>query len=205
MGTGIKDKLREILIVRPKRNRNKNMDFTIIANDCAGGVICHELGCRFNSPTINLYMDAPDYIKFINDIHYYIDQPMIEVNNSGRDYPVAMLGDIRLYLVHYRSVEEAQKKWDIRKKRINWNNIFYMMSDRNGCTNAEARAFDDFHADKKLFYAHKKNWGDKPVECLALVKGMEKRDCVPETMLFTNKWTLKKPIDSYNYVRWLNE
>lgn len=46
------------------KKRLANRNFTILCNNCVGGVILHELGERFNSPTVNLFFGAEDYIKF---------------------------------------------------------------------------------------------------------------------------------------------
>ena len=48
---------------RIRREKLKNNDFTIISSECAGGVIYHDLGLRFDSPTINLWFKPDDYLK----------------------------------------------------------------------------------------------------------------------------------------------
>ena len=45
-------------------NALKNKDFTIISHNCVGGVIYHDLGLKFNTPTINLFFMAKDFIKY---------------------------------------------------------------------------------------------------------------------------------------------
>ena len=42
--------------------------------------------------------------------------------------------NLTLYLVHYSSVEEGEKKWNERKQRINWDNIAIIDTDREGMT-----------------------------------------------------------------------
>lgn len=95
------------------RNRFINQNITILSMNCTGGILYHDLGLQFLSPTVNLYIKAQDFIKFCENLKYYlsIDQ-MIQCKEPGivedRKYPVAYLGDILLYLVHYHTVEEAQ-------------------------------------------------------------------------------------------------
>lgn len=36
------------------RLRLQNKDFSIISNHCMGGIISHDLGLEFKSPTVNL-------------------------------------------------------------------------------------------------------------------------------------------------------
>ena len=62
----IKEKLRDVTNKIWDRNRKKinkkyrselkNKDFTIFSCNCTGGVLYHDLGMKFLSPTINLYM-----------------------------------------------------------------------------------------------------------------------------------------------------
>lgn len=49
------------------KNNIKNKDFTIFSSNCTGGVLYHDLGLEFLSPTINLYMNCEDFIKFCED------------------------------------------------------------------------------------------------------------------------------------------
>lgn len=75
------------------RNQSRlvNQNFTIISQNCVGGVIYHELGKQFTSPTINMYMDVPDYIKFISNLKENITSDFIEVK-SDYSYPCAEIG-----------------------------------------------------------------------------------------------------------------
>ena len=71
--------MRDQLINRPNRVRLKNHGFTIMASDCTGGMIYHDLKERFDSPTINMFLSASDYLKFISQPQAYLDFPMREV------------------------------------------------------------------------------------------------------------------------------
>ena len=59
-----------------KENRNRLVfdrenPFSIISSNCVGGVILHELGLKFNTPTINLFFVPRDYLEFIQNLKYY--------------------------------------------------------------------------------------------------------------------------------------
>ena len=75
------------------------------------------------------------------------DEEIIE----DRSYPVAYLGDLTLFLVHYHSIEEAQKKWDERKRRINWENIVIINTDREGMTEELKGRFEKLPYRKVMF------------------------------------------------------
>lgn len=142
----IRNLMRDIAINSNNCRRLTNHDFTLISSDCTGGMIYHDLKQKFLSPTINMYFDAKDYIKFIKNTKAYLDMPMVELKEESREegYPVALLKDIKLHLVHYISIEDAQKKWNERKQRINWDNCFYIMNDRNHCSLESMKDYDDF-------------------------------------------------------------
>lgn len=142
----IRNQLRDIAVNNGKRSRLANRDFTLISSDCTGGMVYHEFKQQFRSPTVNMYFDAGDYIRFIKNTREYLDASMVGLADESRreGYPVAMLGDIRLHLVHYASVGEAREAWDRRKRRINWDNCFYIMNDRNGCTPEDMKDYDTF-------------------------------------------------------------
>lgn len=116
MNKKIKQKYRKILRGRiDKKNRSllKNRDITIISANCVGGVIYHDLGLAFNSPTINLFFSASDYVKFVSNFKHYLQCELVETS-SEFDYPCALCDDIVLHMVHYHSFEEGKMKWEER-------------------------------------------------------------------------------------------
>ena len=111
----IKNILRKCIrynLKRKNRKNLKNFDFTIISNNCLGGVISNELGQRFNSPTINLFFDSTDFLKFIKNMEHYLDYEWKDISSDKDTYPKAKIDDITLNLVHYNSFEEAKLKWN---------------------------------------------------------------------------------------------
>ena len=68
-------------VPKNKRDRKRlvNKDFTIIASNCTAGILYHELGLKFLSPTINLYMEGDDFVKFCTNINYYLNVEMSQV------------------------------------------------------------------------------------------------------------------------------
>lgn len=113
-----------------------------------------------------------------------------------------MLGDIKLHLVHYVSVEQAQVKWNERKERINWNNCFYIMNDRNYCTPDDMRDFDDFITGggyRGVLFTH------KPYEELKssfYIRGSEEKEYVDIMASYTS--LLRRRLDQFDWVGALN-
>lgn len=119
-------------------------DVSLISMNCVGGIMYHDCESKFLSPTIDLYFSASDFIKFVNYLDLYLaETPRVVM---GTKFPVGVLGDIKLYFMHYDNTEEALKKWEERKARINKNRIFVIMVDRNGLSDKD---FEDF---KKIKY-----------------------------------------------------
>lgn len=86
----MKEQLREF---RNKifRRRLKNRDFTIIANNCIAGCVYHDLGLRFDTPTVNLYIPFPDYILFLKNLKELVYAKFIQLP-SVNGHPVGLLG-----------------------------------------------------------------------------------------------------------------
>lgn len=187
-----------------KRLTDKAKGASIISMNCNGGIISHNLGLRFLSPTVNLYMNAEDFIKFCEKLKYYLSvEKMVECKDSdvigNRKYPVAYLDDLKLFLVHYNSVEEAQKKWDDRKKRINWDNVAILNTDREGMTDDLKERFEKLPY-KKVMFVHKLD--EKHPSCF-YIKGYENENCVG-IITDPEGWRGKRAIDQFDYVSFLN-
>lgn len=112
------------------KSRLKNHDFTIIAPNCSAGLIYHRLGHKFLSPTINLWFEDSHYLKFCQNLRYYLQLPLQFIIDSNVNYPIAMCGDVKIYFNHYKTKEEALYKWDERKRRVNWDNLYLIGDDR---------------------------------------------------------------------------
>lgn len=78
------------------RKRLQKKEISILCNNCTGGFILHDLGLRFDSPTINMFFHGLDFFDFIEHFEHYIKQPLIQIENprydkNAPDYPVAIL------------------------------------------------------------------------------------------------------------------
>ena len=103
-----------------KRNRKrlKNHNISLIASNCTGGVILHDLGLRYHSPFVNLWMKPKDFIIICQNLREYMDCELEFIQEEGIGYPVGLLNDVRIYFQHYETEDEARTKWEQRKKRL---------------------------------------------------------------------------------------
>lgn len=131
------------------QKRNHNNDFSLIVHTCVGGVIYHRLGLRFLSPTINLWLQIADYVKLCSNLEYYMEKN-IEFVESDKKYPVGRIDDITIYFEHYHSEEEAREKWEDRKKRINYNNLYGIAMIHNSKEYEIIKPLLDHNRFKKL-------------------------------------------------------
>ena len=138
------------------RKRLKNKDFTIISKSCWGGVVYNMLGLRFDSPFINLDCDDKDFYKVATNLKTYMSYELKFVHSIEK-YPTAYLGDVLLRFVHYHSDDEARDKWNERRERIHYDNIFFLVSDRpNGdkiVTDDEIRAVAELPFRGKVVFS----------------------------------------------------
>lgn len=183
------------------RIKLKNKNFTLIASNCNGCFICHDLNVRFNSPFVNLYLDARDFIKYLKNMEHYNNCELSFINKENIDYPVGMLDDIKLYFVHYESEEQARSKWIERSKRINLENLFILMTDRDGCTKDDLIEFDNLPYKNKIVFTHVP-YDD--IKSAVYIKGFEKDNEVGMCFKFKNRFTGKKYYDDFDYVSWFN-
>ena len=101
---------------------------SIISSNCIGGIMYHDLGLLFSSPTVNLFFKHDDYISFLENLEGFLSCSPKEIKLDGYNYPVGELTykeiTIKLFFMHYKTFEEAYAKWEERKKRIDFNNLF---------------------------------------------------------------------------------
>lgn len=200
MSHGFKQFMRKGL---DKRNRARlnNPNPTVFASNCNGGVMTHDLGLQFRSPTVNLYIRPKEYVRFLGNLQHYLYEARF-VAGQGADYPVGILDDIRVDFVHYQSFDEAVAKWNSRLERIDLDNAFYVMTERDGCTHDDLVAFD------KLPYRNKVVFVSKPMPGIASafydpsfpVTGGE----VDVLSNYVSRLSGRRYLDAFDYVSFFN-
>lgn len=184
------------------RSRLKNKTFSLIASNCNGCCISHDLGLQFRSPFVNLCLDAGDFMKFLKDPQGYLAAPLEFPADTGKAYPVGVLKDIALHFMHYASAEEAAECWERRKKRIDWDNLFVLMADKDGCTEEILGEFDALPYRNKVVFTHV----PKPhISSAVYIPGFEEAGEVGNCDAFVNGFSGKKYFDYFDYVTWFNE
>lgn len=128
-------------------------EISLISMNCIGGIMYHDTQQKFLSPTVNLFFTPKDFLKFVENLDYYLS--IVPTVENGEKYPIGRLDDITLYFMHYNSAEEALSKWEERKKRVNKDKIFVIMVERDGFTQQDFEDFKKIKYPKLLFTRNK--------------------------------------------------
>lgn len=133
---------------------------SILSENCWGGITYNNIGIPFASPLINMSIANADYLKLMKNPKYYINDCELEFSRvdwnweESYQFPCYKLDDVELRMVHYRNFEEAKKKWNDRKKRINYDNILAMTYTDSY---REAEEFEQLPYKKKICFVSFEN------------------------------------------------
>lgn len=183
------------------RMKLHNKDITLIASNCTGAAILHDLNLKFNSPFVNLWLLPKDFLKFCERMDHYVAEELKFVKEDGIDYPVGLLDDIKIYFQHYSSKDEALQTWNRRKLRIDKRHLFIMFTDRDGCKYDDLVRFDHLGFKNKIVFVHKPL---PEINSSYYIPGFEHDNCVGHLLYFKNRFSYKKYYDSFNFVKWFN-
>ena len=118
------------------------------------------------------------------------------------NYPIGVLDDVNIYFQQYATEEEAREKWVERSKRINFQNLFIMFTDRDGCTYQDLCDFEALPYKNKVVFTHRLY---PEFDSAYYIRGWEKQECVGMCANYVNKFSWKKYYDQFDYVSWFNQ
>ncbi len=150
-----------------QRSKLKNRDFSIIGNNCFTGGMYHKFGLQYSTPTIWTYIFPDDYIRFLENLDWYLKQPLTfkkETSHemahrfrqmTGNAYPIGVLGDIEIHFMHYHSEAEAAEKWTRRSARLNRDDLFVVFSDGAEFRPELLERYEKLPYRRKIFFSSK--------------------------------------------------
>lgn len=155
----IKEIAKELLRMPLKqfmRRRLKVGNARIVSSMCAGGILSHDLGLQFLSPTINLII--PEFTAFCDGLEERLRGELVDRGVSVHGYPLAELDGFLIEGVHYHSFEELKEQWERRASR------FFAAEDEILLIASDAQVqipedMEAFHAlpYRKICYTSRKN------------------------------------------------
>lgn len=174
----LKIKTKRIGVIEENKKNYTQRGVTILSQNCVGGVFYHDMEQEFLSPTINLFFEAADFVKFVNQLQYYLS---LELKMSlEREYPIGVLDDIKVHFYHYTTADEAKEAWDRRKKRVNYSKIMVLSTDRDGFDHKVFDQWCEIPYAKVLFTANKDYAGHPDV---LYYPEFEKNGCVTNDLI----------------------
>lgn len=84
--------------------------FCIISDDCWGGQLYRQLKIPYLTPTVGLFIKPSDYLRYIEEFDL-IHQEDLKFIKTDKTYPVATLSGVEIHFMHYKSEEEARRKY----------------------------------------------------------------------------------------------
>lgn len=187
-----------------RRCRLRNKDFTIISSNCVGGVIYHDLGLKFRTPTVNLTISMSNMVRLAENLKWYMDQELVRCPHLEEKVgcPVGLLGGIPVNFVHYKTFKVGKEKWDERKRRINWDRIVIIGTERGDCDYETLRAFDSLPWPNKVVFTHV----DYPEFSSAYhIHGFEDEKELGGVVEGRPQRLFRRYIDEFDYVSFLNQ
>jgi uncharacterized protein (DUF1919 family) len=148
------------------KRRFASREFVVISNNCWGAEFYKWLDKPYNTPFVGLFIFGPDYIKLLENFDQYLCKDLRFINQSKWSektilYPIGVLDDVEIHFMHYKSEEEAVKKWNRRlnrMKKIPRKSYYFKICDRDHTTNAEIMRFYN------LPFEHKISFGTTPLK-----------------------------------------
>lgn len=184
-----------------KRLRLKNKNATIISSNCNGEYMYYDMKLPFLSPTINLSFDMNDYVKMLENLRWYMEQPIEPYEDDRFDFPCGMLADVEIRFNHYKTFEEAVEKWNERKKRINWDNLYVIAIDGDDCTEESLLRFDALPYQHKVIFTHLPR---PDIKSSFYLKGFEDQPGVGVVLYLKKGFWIRRYLDDFDYISFLN-
>lgn len=163
------------LTINMARAKLRVENVTIISQNCIGGVLYHDMGMQFASPTIDLFFSCPDFVRFVQALDYYLR--LEPVMSWGEAYPVGKLDDITIHFMHYNTCAEAKSAWQRRKQRVDLGRVLVLSTDMEGFTDQVYEQWRKITYPKILFTADSRYAEDPDILYFPQFK---KNRCVPD-------------------------
>ena len=173
---------------------------TIVCNNCLGGVISHNFGLRHCSPFVNLWIPTSHFIDMLKNIDTLANGSFVNITPNNNQYPIALLNSRwEIHFMHYKSYDEACKKWSERVDRLDVDNMYIILVETHSSTYEDLMQFDKLPFRNKIILAHKEYHN---IKCSVKIEGYDGVGKNGEILWPSNRWG-KCKYDSIDWLKFL--
>jgi uncharacterized protein (DUF1919 family) len=166
------------------------MVISIITNNCYGTQYYADEKHEYKTPFIGLFLFAPCYINFLENYTKYINEKLLQINESkygNFNYPIGKIGTSEIHFLHEKDFTSAKKKWKARKKRLDeFTKCIIKMCDRDLFDETILQRFLNLDHPHKILFISKK-WNDsryKNTDVIKIVKTEYNNECSDGILLY---------------------
>ena len=158
-----------------RRRKIKNRHFSIICNNCWGGLFYQRFGMKYESPTIGMVIPPKDFVRFCANLKYYlsIDVKPLDIEKAvnielfksleishQKKMILGKIDDVEICFLHYESFADASEKWNKRRERVHAP-VIIKFNDNNGMVMDDLEAFNQATVNNKtIFTTYRKDFYD---------------------------------------------
>lgn len=186
----------------------RKSNISILSNSCIGGKIYNKLALETLSPTKNMYCLGEDFVKFCNNIEYYVRQEMIPIQNDeitggtiGLEdfFQKGKIDDVTWTFNHNIYAKDAIKQWNEHVKKINLDNIAIIMIILN---DSDLALFNTIKFEKKIGVYYKKSNMKKIMYCPTWNNSKIRYEYMSNWIMYANDFLEEKA--KIDWLRFLN-
>ena len=156
------------------------------SSNCLGGRFYKLEKRLYTSPTVGMYMKPNDFLQLTSQLKTLskidIGNLLLELSSEG--HPVGSLLNSTIYFQHYSDFESAKLSFVRRLKRIQLDNLFVVMTDRDGFEAEHFSIFQNLPFARKVLFTS--NVSYKGQDNCIYIPGF--KESVPD--LYTEYWRL---------------
>ena len=173
----------------------------ILSSDCVGGRLMNDYRMPVNTPTVNNFYSAQDFLKICEAPEKYFTMPIqLDGEDSDGNY-IGRIGDVVVHLGHESDSEKAVRRWNRGCKQFlramkDPHEICVIMNDRNGFTDNDMVRFEALPYPYKVIFTHKP-YANAPHAFY--MKGEDHLPFVKIMTGFEHVFTVKRRYDRYDF------
>ena len=168
------------------------------------------------SPTVGTFFYASEYILFLEHLHDALSGEItfirpeesrhwevLQRREDVHSFPIGVLpGGAEICFLHYHTEEEAKRKWIERSKRINKDNIFILLTERDGLTKEQMKRLNKLPYPKAILT----HLPMPEIGNTYYIRGFEnEKQCGILSDFSMTKYPGHKWYDDFDFVKWFNQ